>query len=341
MKTKSSVRTQAARWLFALETSDCFEELWPRFQAWLQQDVRHREAYQSLEKAWRQVASLSDLRPDNEPMDPDLLFKMGLRKQPSGRTATRTKSRAIGAVVSTMLVAFWVWNGLGGFQHEIALAARGFLLPPDDSTMTLNAQSGVIPVLVRRVRNLETLRGEVFLKAQHEPQRLFKVRGGDAILQASGTQFSLGKMSDNDVHALAEEGRLEITPASPGTADSTRESPLILEAGQGAVIDGEGIRAQILDPTQVGDRLSWREGKLSFSNETLSQAVEEFNRYNRRKLQIDDPDMANMILPGGVYENSDPVGFAEALKRVSGVEYESDDSGASAQGVIHLRRSRR
>ena len=261
MKTKSSVRAQAARWLFAFETTDSFEELWPRFQAWLNEDVRHREAYLSLEKAWRQVASLSGLGPDNEVQDPDILFKLDLRRQSPATTSTWTSSRAIGALSSITVAAFLVWWGSGALQHEMASVAHRFLLPREDSAMTLNAPRRVLPGLARRSRDLGVLRGEVFLKAQQAPRRMYGVRGADTVLDADGTQFSLGQMSDDVFDALVEEGRLALTPVSLDTADPKPDSPVILEAGQGAVIDEEGIHPQSLDSAEVRDRLSWRQGK--------------------------------------------------------------------------------
>jgi ferric-dicitrate binding protein FerR (iron transport regulator) len=177
MKTKSSVRAQAARWLFALETAESFEDLWPRFQGWLNEDARHREAYLALEKAWRQVASLGSLGPDNELKDLDILFKMDLRTEPSAAASTWASARAIGAIVSITVTPILIWHVSGALRHEIASAVHRFLLPQEDSTMTLNAQTRVLPGLARRSRDFGVLRGEVLLKAQHDPLRAYEVRG--------------------------------------------------------------------------------------------------------------------------------------------------------------------
>jgi transmembrane sensor len=289
MTTKSSVTEQAARWLFALETSDYFEEIWPPFQAWLQEDVRHREAYLALEKAWRQVASLGGLGSDNELKDPDILFKMAPRAKSSAVIATWANARAIGAIVSLTMAAIPVWRGSGALQQPIASAVRRLLLAPEDSTLTLPGPSRALRVQEHRSRGSGVLQGEVLLTARRDPA----------------------------------------------------ESPVILEAGQGAFIDEEGVHRQTLDPATARERLLWREGKLAFPDETLAQAVAELNRYNRQKVQIDDPDVANMSPPGGVYETADPAGFAEAAKRALGIDYETIDSGEFTTGAIYLRRGHR
>lgn len=50
---KSDIEKRASEWIFELETSACFESIWPRFQSWLNEDPQHVMIYRRLEKAWR------------------------------------------------------------------------------------------------------------------------------------------------------------------------------------------------------------------------------------------------------------------------------------------------
>jgi transmembrane sensor len=349
MKTMSSLKAEAAQWLFELETSERFEELWPRFQAWLNEDARHREAYRPLEKAWREVASLGGVRPDNEEVDPELLLKMALRCQSSRKNANWMTGVALGAAATVTVAGVLLWNALRWSSYSTPYGVHRTFVLPDHSTMTLNAQSHLIARMTPDERDLELLQGEVFLDAQHDPRRPLKVRVGNNVVQALGTQFSLRRMSEDEFKALVMEGRLEIgseselTPTAVTGAVAQRppaEASLTLVAGQAAVIDPEGVHPQSLDPSEINASLLWREGKLSLTGKTLAQAVEEFNRYNQRKLQIEDPDIEELTL-GGVYEIANPDGFAEALGPLLGIRCESESPKGSGEGVIHLRRGHR
>jgi ferric-dicitrate binding protein FerR (iron transport regulator) len=50
---KRNIETKAAAWIYELETADSFESIWPRFQAWLNEDPQHGAIYRRIEKAWR------------------------------------------------------------------------------------------------------------------------------------------------------------------------------------------------------------------------------------------------------------------------------------------------
>ncbi len=51
--SSSNLKSEAARWLVALEASDDMETLWPEFEAWLNRDPEHRQAFLRVERAWR------------------------------------------------------------------------------------------------------------------------------------------------------------------------------------------------------------------------------------------------------------------------------------------------
>ena len=53
--------------------------------------------------------------------------------------------------------------------------------------------------------------------------------------------------------------------------------------------------------------------------EKLSDVVAEINRYNDRKLQVTDPDIAGLHI-GGTFQATDPDGFAKALESTFGIK---------------------
>jgi len=49
---------------------------------------------------------------------------------------------------------------------------------------------------------------------------------------------------------------------------------------------------------EAEERLSWRLGVLLFRDRTLAEATAEFNRYNRRKIIINDPAIRALRIEG-------------------------------------------
>jgi transmembrane sensor len=54
--------------------------------------------------------------------------------------------------------------------------------------------------------------------------------------------------------------------------------------------------------------------------------VQEFNRYNRRRLAIADPSIRN-IQVGGIFEATDPMSFVAALEKSFGIRRVTTDQG--------------
>jgi transmembrane sensor len=53
--------------------------------------------------------------------------------------------------------------------------------------------------------------------------------------------------------------------------------------------------------------------RLIFEDTPLSEVAEEFNRYNRRPLAIDDPDLQTLKI-SGIYSSTDPVSLINFLR---------------------------
>jgi ferric-dicitrate binding protein FerR (iron transport regulator) len=67
----NDIDRQAAYWLIELESSKKIEDLWPAFEAWLNERPAHLAAFLRLETAWRALDDLRDLlRADGMPEPP-------------------------------------------------------------------------------------------------------------------------------------------------------------------------------------------------------------------------------------------------------------------------------
>ena len=112
------------------------------------------------------------------------------------------------------------------------------------------------------------------------------------------------------------------------------ESPLS-GTGEVAQIGPGGIHVENVNPTEARRRLACVDGQLDF-DEPLVEAVNEFNRYNQRKLVIDEHRL-DAVPVVGRYDAYNPDMFADELRRTHHIEYTSTGTAGSNRGEIHLQ----
>jgi transmembrane sensor len=114
-----------------------------------------------------------------------------------------------------------------------------------------------------------------------------------------GTQFSV-RRDGADIAVIVTQGkvRVETEDGRPTTAGEA------LPAGTIAHTSDAGILLQKKQIAEAEESLSWREGVLVFHETTLSAAAAEFNRYNTRRIVIDDPKLAALRVAGNFRSNN-------------------------------------
>ncbi|MEJ1961314.1 MAG: DUF4974 domain-containing protein [Gammaproteobacteria bacterium] len=73
---------------------------------------------------------------------------------------------------------------------------------------------------------------------------------------------------------------------------------MFLTPGAIARTDGAGVLVERKTVPEAETHLSWRNGVLMFRDQSLAEAVAEFNRYNVRKIAIVDPAVAALKVEG-------------------------------------------
>ena len=182
----------------------------------------------------------------------------------------------------------------------------------DGSTIALNTDSEVRVHYSSRYRHVDLTRGEALFQVAKNKEKPFDVEAGDTTVRAVGTAFSVRLHeagTDERVDVVVSEGRIAINPPSTQT----------YAAGSVATVRNGRVDATTVDGDDITGRFAWTSGRLMFQGAKLSEVVEEMNRYNLRKLQILDPDIAGLSI-GGTFQATDPDGFARALSATFGVK---------------------
>jgi len=339
MTRGSDISADAAAWLIRLE-GQTSPQMWDEFQTWLETNKRHEAAFIRLRTAWTQCDRLKLLRPANGRVDQNLLAQFplvttdpsdpysdsaGVAETAQDRMDRRRWLLFVGATAAaTAGVGMLGWLSADHrrwtyFETDVGGNKKAVL--SDRSLLLLNTDSRLRVRLANSRRDSELIRGEAFFTVAHEKSRPFYVKAGRTLVCAVGTAFSVRIHDDRSVEVLVASGRVAMGTTEPASASGM---PVLSDSAPQAGTD-ESVFAnngslviKQQPPGYVARKLAWTMGNISFDGETLTEAVNEFNRYNRRRLAIADPAIASMKV-GGSFEATDPESFAATLEKHFGV----------------------
>jgi transmembrane sensor len=119
------------------------------------------------------------------------------------------------------------------------------------------------------------------------------------------------------------EGRVEVT--GDGAAAT-------LQPNQQLVVTRQGLSPTVA--TDAADAASWTGGRLAFRGLPLGQAVQEVNRYSRRRVILDRPaDLARQPV-SGAFDVGDTQAFVAAVTALFDLQ-----AAPAANGDIRLKPS--
>jgi transmembrane sensor len=234
------------------------------------------------------------------------------RLTPAHRRWARWRLFAAAALVLVVVgVAYpYVRDFLNEDRYSTSVGGLSVIHLVDGSEVTLNTDTKLRVVITPGQRRIDLDKGEAFFVVAHDRSRPFVVYVGTRRLMAVGTQFAVRRESD-DVRVVVTEGRVSLTsaplPALPSTdtRDGATYPPItMLPAGTIARTAKTEIFISKDSATSGEELLSWRKGFISFKNTALADAVNEFNRYNTRKMVIDDPGISAIRIGGNFRTNN-------------------------------------
>lgn len=246
---------------------------------------------------------------------------------------------AAAAFAFTVVGAGWMgwqqWRQQPVFEQTYA-TARGQQLTaglPDGegsagargSSLQLDTATRAEVRLYRDRREVRLQDGQAMFAVQADAQRPFHVYAGALRITVVGTRFSVRHsgtgLDAGQTVVSVEEGRVRVAPVDgaqarndlpAGTAGSL---PAVeLTAGQSVAADARGHIGPVasLPPSVIAP---WRQGRLSFDQTPLAQAIAEFERYGRTGLVVRDPAVAALPV-GGSYSLNAGQRFAQTLPQV-------------------------
>ncbi len=282
------------------------------FETWYAAHTRHQGAYLRAQAIWHSLDKAA-IQPNLVPETKILpKAKPDRRQFLIGGIAASAAAVVTGGFVARLLNDRRTLTTAVGEFRKVPLADR--------SLASLNSGSHVEVSMTPRLRRVVLREGEAWFEVAKNPEAPFIVEAGDIRVRAVGTAFSV-RRRDNGADVLVTEGTVEAWSDS-GSAERRH-----ITAGEEAFIAND---AEIIEvsgtPAEVERKLAWREGNIVLDNDTLAEAVAEFNRYNAQKIVIADPRLKDMRFVGQ-YRIDQPEQFADAVHSLLNVPTAADERG--------------
>lgn len=187
--------------------------------------------------------------------------------------------------------------------------------------------------LYRDRREVRLIDGQAMFTVHADASQPFHVLAGFTRVTVVGTRFSVrhtrSGLGDGDTRVAVEEGRVRVRRRVPdGDGAFTDTSELVeLTAGQRVAADAGG-RIGPVARLAVAAVAPWREGRVSFEDTPLSQALAEFERYGDTRLVVHDPAVAALRI-GGSFELRHLATFAQVLPQMLPVRLQPQRDGTT------------
>lgn len=328
---------QAAEWYLRFEESpnvDSAEQA--RFFEWLRRSPTHAEELRNVGVIRRKVA---DLPPGLLPTVEQLIEAAredAVRPEPEimpvGRATTGSRRfwpwYAAVAGVAVVALSIHVLVAAGRTSFETAVGEQRSVLLSDGSVVEMNTATRIEVAYTHAERLVELQDGEAVFDVQYDPERPLRVLATPAEVVAMGTRFNVYRHEDQTVvtvvDGLVSVARMETSSQDRGPGSSRGEA---VEVGQGHQVTVSALGPVAL-PTAVDvlATTAWRDRRLIFNGTPLGKALEEINRYNSRKLELDDDKLAAKRI-SGVFAAHQPETMVVFLQTVGDFHFDETSRG--------------
>jgi transmembrane sensor len=229
------------------------------------------------------------------------------------------------------LIALITWpNLLSRSTYRTSRGEQQSIVLADGSVVQLNTLSTLVIHFDKDRRRVELPQGEALFRVAHDPARPFDVQTPFAVVRAVGTEFNVYNRTDGTQISVIE-GKVRVGTApsaaqtsgvSPGLAQSdgahssgasSTQSVIPLAAGQQVTVSSNVEPKPT--PANVSTATAWIQRRIVLDNDSVRTAVDEFNRYNRVQIRVQDRELADLRI-SGVFDADDPKALIKYLEQI-------------------------
>ena len=333
---------EATDWLVKNREGELHPQEKRAFDTWLRASSQHVRAYLEMSAVWEEVPALEA---SWNPTPEDLIARArnaenvcllrnstGLAEirdasdEPSVKRPADTQDvgrgwgrghrlLAFAATILCCAVGLSTWYWVSKSTYTTSVGEQRSIVLADGSTVELNSISSVRVRYTGAQRRVDLLEGQALFRVAHDTARPFVVHSGKTNVRAVGTEFDVYRKRIGTVVTVIE-GKVAVLAATR-RATETGQTGSAVDAGPSIFLAaGEQLTVPVAptgeipviespQPANVAAATAWTHRALVFEVAPLTEVVEEFNRYNARKLVIADPAVADIHV-SGMFSSLDP-----------------------------------
>jgi transmembrane sensor len=305
--TQISIREHAAEWFLRLHAHDLSVAERFAYLQWLKTSPAHIGEALLICKLYALLYPLHKqlfFTNENDVSNVLELPREGGAVQPARtRSAWHVRALIVAVAIGVALLAGSIVKRMGFDSTIETQASEWRSLPLDDgSLVSVGPHTRLRSQLGERQRLLRLARGEALFEVAKDASRPFIVDAEIATVRATGTRFGVSR-NDREAIVTVEEGTVLVS------RDRDQSEAIEVEGGEQTLVTGAWPPAvRRVDAVRA---LAWSSRRLIFDNESVADAVAEFNRRNRVQLVV-DPAVTKQRVFGEFYAD-DPRSFADSL----------------------------
>lgn len=290
------IEAQALDWL--IRVNDPAFSAWDDWTRWLEADPAHTEVYWRLAEREADMVEALATRPSRP-------LAAAAWVGPHPRFIHR-EALVAAAVVLALGLGWFAWSERPQpWTIETGPGERRTVALSDGSRVSL---AGGTRLRLDRgePRQARLDSGRALFEVVHNARAPFRVNVGDTVLTDLGTTFDVTTLADG-VRVSVSEGVVRV---------DRRAASETLRPGEGVLVTARGLERREVSPDAVTE---WREGRLSWTGETLKIVAEDLQRALGRPVEA-APAVASRRFTGSLSVESAPADLRERLSRLLGVD---------------------
>jgi transmembrane sensor len=307
----AEIEAQAAAWLQRRRYWNWSDDDQIALEAWLDQSLAHSVAYWRLDAGLGRAERLAALRnPEQETVE-----HPAPEKKPFGRFIP-----VLLRIAATLAIAAVLGVGAASFVlrshdrvYSTPVGGHETISFADGSKIELNTDTVVHTRMTSEQRVVWLDKGEAYFQVKHDPVHPFIVIAGERRVTDLGTAFVMRRDSGR-LKVAVMQGRVWFDASNK---KKPQQSALLMP-GDTVTATADSISVTKDSARALANGLTWRQGVLVFKYTRLADATAEFNRYNRQKLVVTDPAIAQMTIYGAFPTNNVEL-FSRVVRDVLGL----------------------
>lgn len=332
----------------------CTEEEARQVLGWFQEPEQHLNLYQGIKTIWKkenesskELLEKTNLEGTLDRLHHRINIYSEEEEERSGRR--RHFIRILSRIAAVLIIPLMVGTSLYVNEKITAYRSNEILTEirvthgsklntrlPDGTQVWLNSGSTLkYPHSFSKRNRQVVLSGEAYFEVAHDPSHPFVVNTGAIDIRVLGTKFNVMSYPDEDnISATLEQGKISIEKVTEGKKGSWL---CFVTPGEHMVYRKEGGTIS-KSMTRTDKYTSWKEGKLIFRNDPLSEVIKRLERWYNTEIEI----AGDQKLPETPYtltiEDESITQVLEYLSVASAIEWEVIPSKKLENGEISKTR---